>query len=77
MICASSYLPTVLQYKSLLIPLTEAIISIIIGLYALFVHYGEKNYEYFNAKWMYRRGDINFSKGSHTILLCYQGYQAA
>ena len=38
---------------------------------------GEKNYEYFNAKWMYRRGDINFSNGSNTTLLCYQGNQAA
>ena len=67
------YPVTVLKCKSLLIPLCQAIITINIGLYALFVHYGEKNYKYFNAKWMYRRGDINFSNGN---IFCYQGNQA-
>ena len=70
MIYMSSHLLTVLKYKSLSNALIQASITITTGLYALFVYYGEKNYEYFNAKWMYRRGDINFSN-SKTPILCH------
>jgi len=57
------------QYYSMATAFSQALIIASVCLYALYIYYGEKNYEYLNAKWMYKRGDINFCNGKNIPVL--------